>query len=288
MDLRFLHSLLAVVETGSIAAAARREKLTAAAVSQRVQALERELDCVLLARTAHAARPTEACLALLPRARRLLAEAALLKDDIAGGALSGELVVGAISTMLTGVMPGALDSLSRSAPGLRLQLVPGSSLQLYEMLVRGALDAAILVAPPFALPKGLAAHALRTEPLAFLSREPVAPEAIGAAIEAAPFIRYDPGSWGGKLAADYLHAQGLFPQVRCDLDALETIAVLVARGMGHALVPVWPGLAMEGLSICPVPDGAPFARRILCLHPALPARAQALAALLAALREAAE
>lgn len=287
MDLRFLQSLVAVVETGSIAAAARREKLTAAAVSQRVQALERELGCALLARTAHAARPSEACLALLPRARRLLAEAALLKDDIAGGALAGELAVGAISTMLTGLMPEVLDALSRTAPGLKLQLVPGSSPHLYELLLRGELDAAVLVAPPFPLPKALASHELRVEPLALLSREPLAGEGVDAAIGAAPFIRYDPTSWGGKLAADYLKARGLFPEVRCDLDALETIALLVARGMGHALVPLWPGLTdVAGLHVHPLPDAEPFARRIVCLHPALPARAQALGALLGALNAA--
>ncbi|MFG1402570.1 LysR family transcriptional regulator [Xanthobacter sediminis] len=283
MDLRFLQSLIAVAETGSIAAAARREKLTAAAVSQRVQALERELDCVLLVRSAHAARPTPACLALLPRARRLLREAALLRDDIAGGALSGELVVGAISTMLTGLMPGALDALTRTAPGLKLQLVPGSSLQLYEQLAHGALDAAVLVAPPFALPKGLAARLLRTEPLVLLSREPVAREEVEVAIGAGPFIRYDPASWGGRLAADYMKARGLFPEVRCDLDALETIALLVARGMGHALVPLWPGLEASGLHMRLVPDAQDFARRIVCLHPALPARAQALGVLIDAL-----
>jgi len=286
LDLRFLESLIAVVEAGSIAGAARREKLTAAAVSQRVQALERELGRALLVRTAHAARPTEACLALLPRARRLIAEAALLKDDGAGGALSGELRVGAISTVLTGLMPQALDALARSAQALRLQLVPGTSLQLYELVARGGLDAAVLVAPPFTLPKSLAAQELRTEELLLASRDPVAPGAVAAAISSTPFIRYDPASWGGRLAADYLKAQGLFPDVRCDLDALETIARLVARGMGLALVPRWPGLEAEGLSLCPVPDGAPFARRILCLTPALPARARAVAALVAALKRA--
>lgn len=272
-----------MVETGSIAAAARREKLTAAAISQRVQALERELGCDLLARAAHAARPTEACLALLPRARRLIREAALLKDDIAGGGLRGALTVGAISTVLTGLMPEALDTLGHAAPELRLQLVPGSSLQLYEMLMRGALDAAVLVAPPFALPKGVVGPALRSEPLVLLSRARVAPGDVDAAILAAPFIRYDPASWGGRLAADYLAARALHPEVRCDLDALETIVLLVARGMGHALVPAWPGLETAGVHICPVPDATRFARRILCLHPALPARAQALAALIAAL-----
>jgi DNA-binding transcriptional LysR family regulator len=46
MDIRFLESLIAVVETGSIAGAARLQYLTAAAVSQRIQALEKEIQLV--------------------------------------------------------------------------------------------------------------------------------------------------------------------------------------------------------------------------------------------------
>ncbi|WP_305417582.1 LysR family transcriptional regulator [Photobacterium leiognathi] len=42
MDTRFLETLITVVEQGSIAAAAREQLLTPAAVSQRIQSLERE------------------------------------------------------------------------------------------------------------------------------------------------------------------------------------------------------------------------------------------------------
>ncbi|MBN3728046.1 LysR family transcriptional regulator, partial [Burkholderia sp. Ac-20379] len=50
METRYLKSLLAVVDSGSIADAARVEHLTAAAIGQRVQALERELGFALLSR----------------------------------------------------------------------------------------------------------------------------------------------------------------------------------------------------------------------------------------------
>lgn len=56
METRYLKSLIAVVDSGSIADAARAEHLTAAAVGQRVQALERELGFALLSRSGHAAR----------------------------------------------------------------------------------------------------------------------------------------------------------------------------------------------------------------------------------------
>ncbi|MFL6719014.1 MAG: LysR family transcriptional regulator, partial [Burkholderiaceae bacterium] len=51
MDTRFLESLVTVVEQGSIAEAARRLNLTPAAITQRIQALERELGTALLMRS---------------------------------------------------------------------------------------------------------------------------------------------------------------------------------------------------------------------------------------------
>jgi DNA-binding transcriptional LysR family regulator len=276
LDIRFLQSLIAVVETGSIASAARREKLTPAAISQRVQALELNLDCTLLSRGAHSVRPTETCLALLPRARLILREAGRLKDDIAGGELAGELKIGAISTVLTGLLPLAIRETARLAPRLKLRLMPGASHVLFEQLLAGELDIAILVEPPFALPKSIVGHVLREEPLLYLTHTELADTDIAKHIATAPFIRYDPSSWGGRLVARYLEALKLSPEILCDLDALETIAILVSQGLGNALVPAWPGMEAKGLTIVPVPSSEAFARRIMLVHPAIPARPQAV------------
>ncbi|WP_200957318.1 LysR family transcriptional regulator [Ensifer sp. Root127] len=279
VDIRFLQSLVATVETGSIAAAARREKLTPAAVSQRIQSLERALGCILLARGAHSAQPTEACLSLLPRARLLIREVENLRYDVAGGGLAAELKIGAISTALTGIFPEVLDELSRRAPSLKLILRPGSSLQLYEQLLAGELDAAVLVEPPFLLPKGLAAYVIRREPLVFISRDATEPDDIAEQIRQAPFIRYDPGSWGGRLSSQYLADAGLDPDIRCDMDALETIAMLVANGMGNSVVPAWQGLGRDGFCLVEVPDAASYERRIVFLHQRVPSRPTPLALL---------
>ena len=50
METRLLESLLQVAQQGSIAAAARRQGLTPAAVGQRIQALENELEYEALQR----------------------------------------------------------------------------------------------------------------------------------------------------------------------------------------------------------------------------------------------
>lgn len=275
MDTRFLQSLIAVVETGSIAGAARREKLTPAAVSQRVQTLERELACRLLARGPHAVRPTEECLALLPRARLILRESLSLRDDIAGKDLTGELRIGAISTALTGLLPKVIRDASESAPRLRLRLVPGSSLSLLESLIAGDLDMAIIVEPPFALPKSLAGERLRSEALLYMTRSDPAPSDIVRHAADGPFIRYDPSSLGGRLVSRYMADVGLSPTILCDLDALETIALLVAEGLGNALVPAWAGLKAEGFRLLPVPSSNDYRRNIVTITPLLSSRRRA-------------
>jgi DNA-binding transcriptional LysR family regulator len=276
LDIRFLQSLVAVVETGSIVAASRRERLTPAAVSQRMQALERTLGCPLLVRGAHTARPTEACLSLLPRARALVRDASLLVDDLDASGLSGDLRVGAISTVLTGLVPAVLGRLAERAPSLKLRLTPGTSEHLYDQMLAGHLDAAVLVEPPFALPKSLSSVRVSREPLVYLTRDAVAPADIVDHARTTPFIRYDPLSWGGRIVAGYMEKAGLYPDVRCDMDALETIAILVAKGIGSSLVPRWPGLVADGFNMVPVPQAQAYERSLSFLSSSVPQKPNAI------------
>jgi len=241
MDSRYLQSLIATIEHGSIAEAARVENLTAAAISQRIQALERELGFLLLSRQTHAAKPTEACLHLLPRARHIVREIGLLAGDADLDGLTGTIRIGAISTAMTGMLPGVLRYLTRQAPKLKPGIVPGTSRALYQAVQDEEIDAAILVAPPFDLPKSLVAHAIKTENLALLSRH-AQQDDILSTLRSKPYLRYDPNAWGGRYAEKYLKEHGLTLEAMCDLDALETIAMLVEDDVGVSLIPHWSGL----------------------------------------------
>lgn len=283
MDTRYLKSLITVVECGSIAHAARLEGLTAAAISQRILALERQFGFELLSRVGHAAKPSQACLGLLPRARRIVREVALLAGDADGAGLTGQLRIGAISTVLTGLMPEALRALTVSAPGLTPVIVPGTSRSLYQALLSGEVDAAILVAPPFELPKALQAVSLRKEPLVFLSKENSL-SSIPAQLMSQPYIRYDPDAWGGRYAEQYLADQGLKPTPLVDLDALETIAMLVTGGMGVSLVPYWSGFEQWGHQCAVSQIGNDrYDREIALISPAQTDRPNMISALCAAL-----
>ncbi len=266
MEIRYLKSLIAVVDSGSIAEAARIEHLTAAAIGQRVQVLERELGFKLLSRSGYTAQPTQAGSALLPRARRMVREAALLKSDASVDGLSGTLRIGAISTVLTGLLPSALRKFTSAAPDAKGVIVPGTSRGLFRMLQAGEIDAALIVDPPFALPKTLSAVCLRHEPLVLLT-----PQGAGVSptklLRDLPYIRYDPNAWGGRYAAGWLADQGIEPSVLCDLDALEAIAMLVSDGMGVSLVPHWMGIERfaSDCRLIPIP-GATYERSIMLVR----------------------
>lgn len=284
MDSRYLKSLIVVIDRGSIAEAARVEGLTAAAISQRINALEREFGFELLSRIGHSAKPTEACLNILPRARRIIKEFDLLAGDNDLTGLSGTLKVGAISTALTGLLPSAMRSLARDTPGIKLEIIPGASQYLYEALLSDELDAAIVAAPPFALPKLIKASNLRTEALVFLSKhQPAA--GLAEMLRHRPYLRYMPETWGGRHAAAYLHDQGIVKTPMCDLDALETIAMLVADDVGVSLVPHWPNLEQLAPScyLTPITD-ARYQREVILVSKLQTARPSMIAALTHALK----
>ncbi|MFZ6732106.1 LysR family transcriptional regulator [Undibacterium sp. Ji42W] len=241
MDSRYLQSLIATIEHGSIAEAARVENLTAAAISQRIQALERELGFSLLSRQTHAAKPTQACLHLLPRARNIVREIGLLAGDADLNGLTGTIKIGAISTAMTGMLPAVLRHLTRHAPKLKPGIVPGTSRSLYQSVQDEEIDAAILVAPPFDLPKSLIVHHIKAEGLVLISRQAPQNDVLST-LQSKPYLRYDPTAWGGRYAEKFLKDQGLPLEAMCDMDALETIAMLVADDVGVSLVPHWSGL----------------------------------------------
>ena len=258
MDTRFLESFICVADCGSMAEAARRLGLTPAAVAQRIRALEGEVGAPLLTRSGRTVQPTPSGAAILAKARGLLQEVRDLRTLATGDAITGELRLGAISTAITGILPDVLARLTGRYPQFQLYVMPGNSIGLYEQVQAGNLDAALMVEPPFALPKACQWHVLRQEPLVVLAPASAASRDPLELLATEPFIRYDRNHWGGRLADGRLRQHGIRPRERFELDALEAIAVLVDRGLGVSLVPDWAPPWPEGLSLVklrlPPPD----------------------------------
>lgn len=249
METRFLETYLLVARHGSLAEAARQLGVTPAAVNQRMQALEAEVGQPLLARAGRTVKPTPAGLAIIEQAWRVVEETRRLRWIAQQDDLAGEVRIGAISTAMTGLLPRALRRLTHRLPQLELFLLPGSSADLYAALNNGRIDAAVLVRPPFPLPKTVEWHLLRSEPMRLIVPETMADGDPRQLLSTEPVIRYDRNNWGGRLAADWLERAGLRPREWLELDQLEAIAVMVSNGLGISILPEWAPPWPEGVRV---------------------------------------
>uniref|UniRef100_UPI0025BE07EB LysR family transcriptional regulator n=1 Tax=Achromobacter sp. UBA5777 TaxID=1945913 RepID=UPI0025BE07EB len=89
MDTRYVQSFVSVIESGSLAEAARRLDLTPAAIAARVRTLEEELGATLVKRVGRSVKATEAGLKVLERARSVLREVRDLRGRAPGDAPPG-------------------------------------------------------------------------------------------------------------------------------------------------------------------------------------------------------
>ena len=241
MDIRFLRSLMAVIDSGSIAAAARSEQLTAAAVSQRIKALENTLGCALLTRSGHSAKPTDDCLRILPRLQEITRQVEQIRGDLNTTTLTGVLNIGVISSVLSGLLPRCIKYLALHAPNVLLKITPGCSEELYQKILEKKIDLAIVVTPNFNLPKVVRYQYLLTEPLVLISAH--AQPCIADALKQQAYIQYDQHSWGGAITQQYLRDNQLAVNLLCEIDSLESIVLMVEQQMAVSLIPQWEGLS---------------------------------------------
>src|SRR5450830_173833 len=241
MDTLFLETFLAVIDCGSIAAAARQLDLAPTTVAQQIKALEKQLDNALLRRSGHTVKPTAAAHRIIERARLIVREARDLRASASSGVLPvGPLRLGATQYALMQLLPPALHEWRRRYPEIEIYIEPGNSQELMEQVVSGDLDAALIVHPLFALPKSCEWVALVEEPLVLITPTAMQVEDVLATIVEEPFIRFSRKVVGGKLVEAYLQGHGLKPKSQFELDGIDIIVKFVAEGLGVALVPDRP------------------------------------------------
>ncbi|SNT08682.1 DNA-binding transcriptional regulator, LysR family [Noviherbaspirillum humi] len=248
METSYIDSFVAIAECGSMAEASRRLNLTPTALAQRIHVLERDFSTRLIVRSGRTVRLTESGARLLARARQFQQEVRELHAATLGEGMVGGLRLGAISTAATGLLPPMLSALVERHPGVDAYIEVGVSRDLYHQVLHDKLDAAVMVAPPFAIPKSLTWRTLREEPLIVLAPRSLAGRDPLQLLAEMPLIRYDRRNWGGSPADQFLQQHGIQPKQRFELDALDGIVALVGCGLGVSLVPDWSRAA-------PLPPG---------------------------------
>lgn len=249
MDTKFLNTFVVVVDSGSMAAAARRLNITPAAVAQQIRTLEREIDTSLIRRAGRTVAVTEAGARILKRAKDLLRDVTDLHAVAIDESVGGELRLGAGGTALTGVLPEILARTTKRFPKISILIRTGLSIDLHRAVEKRELDAAFVLEAPFTLHKACCWQLLREEPLVVLVPERMSNRDPHELLATQPLIRYDRRWWGGHLVDEYLHKAGITPHERFELNSLHAIAVMVDRGLGVSLVPDWARPWPEGLKL---------------------------------------
>lgn len=237
METQYLNSFLLVIETGSLAEAARRMHLTAAAVAQQMRTLEREFGTDLLARAGRTVAPTPAGHRLAAAAPQLLRDLAHARTHVNQESEVGELTIGTINTALHSLLPDILARFVAELPGVTVFLQSGTTQQVYQAVQQGTLDAAVCLYPSFALSKAFDWSLLREESLILLAPRQLADLAPLDLLRTQPLIRYDRGLGGGQMVERYLRAARITPRERFELSSLVAISMMVDRGLGVAVVP---------------------------------------------------
>ena len=235
--LRELKTFLAVAQHGTFAAAGLHVGLTQSAVSAQIRNLEQTLGVRLFDRTGRQAILNPAGQRAVPMAQEMLATFSRMAISEDASEFRGELRIGAVATAQTGLLPQALLRLRQQAPGVEPKLVPGVSLNLLSQVDAGQVDLAVMIKPPFELPKELSAQVIRREPFVLIVPRGVEGDDPLQLLAEHPHVRYDRNSFGGRLVTRFLREQRIDVHVALELDELEAIVKMVECGLGVSLLP---------------------------------------------------
>jgi DNA-binding transcriptional LysR family regulator len=238
MSVRQLRSFIAVSEHGSISGAAEALFLSVPAVSAQLKRLEDEFKTPLFDRARKPARLTAAGKALLPKAREIV----MLYDQVpeaisAPHDVAGSLVLGAIPTALTSVIPAALLFLQRQYPRLQIRVHHGLSPTFADQLQHGEIDAAIISEPRNAL-NGISWEPFAEEPVMVIASRQAVGRNDEALLSKYPYIRFNRHFWVSRQIEESLIARRIVLRETMELDSLEAIALMVRHGLGVSIVPV--------------------------------------------------
>ena len=247
LELRQLRYFVVVAEELHFGNAARRLHMTQPPLSQTILALEQLLGASLFVRSRRSVALAPAGAALLPEARRMLAQALALPELVrrAGAGEAGRLALAFVSSADYSVLPPFLRAYRASYPEVQIVLQEATSDLQLDDLLHERIDAGLLIGPlPDKARLDLNYRSVLSEPLVL-----AAPSGLPALRGSGPVALRDlpalPLIIFPRPSAPPLHdailacfrAAGITPEIGQQAIQMQTIVSLVSAGMGIALVP---------------------------------------------------
>ncbi|MEV0253836.1 LysR substrate-binding domain-containing protein [Streptomyces sp. NPDC050732] len=242
MQFQQLHYFVSVAETRHFTRAAEAVHVSQPSLSQQIRALEKELGAELFSRARGNITLTDAGEALLPLARRILADADTARIEVQELAQlrRGRIRLGATPSVCTGLLPDVLRAFHDRHPGIQLLIEEGGSHDLVRELARGALDLALVVLPLPSPSPALTTVELLREDLVVVS----SPDwrGLGGSVRIADLqgerlVMFRHGYDLRELTVTACRAEGFEPEFAVEGGEMDAVLGFVRAGLGVAVVP---------------------------------------------------
>lgn len=244
MELRQLTYFKAIVEQGSINAAARSLHMSQPPLSYAIAQLEEELGVQLLVRSAKGIELTHAGNVFYQHANDILNRSSSAMREVSMIGEKQIFRIGITPTVVPVIAP-ALAKLEKEKGGLALEIHEGSTYRIKELLDDNTLDAAFIRTPVNL--QGYKFLTIMEEPMAAVSKtKRSAKTTTLAQLQQEPLIlyrRYEP------LIQDTFNKYDLETNIVCECDDARTAISLVKEGLGTAIVPMNIGKLQKELSV---------------------------------------
>ncbi len=237
MNLRTLQNFVAVADAGSLTAAAAAIPIAQPALTRQVRELEAEMGVQLLQRLPRGVRLTQAGVTFYESAQRILAEATQLKQKLARSqeAAQATVVLGVSPTLAQLLLPSLFETCMNTLPGVVLRSREAFTPALLEWLEKGVIDAAVVTNPGSG--RNLLLHPLLAEPFALVSHSSMR---IGPVVTAQQLARIPllMTNLHRSIVDQQFASLGRALQVQAEIDSVDSIRELVARGRWATIMPV--------------------------------------------------
>ncbi|MDT0351068.1 LysR family transcriptional regulator [Pseudonocardia charpentierae] len=244
MTLQQLAYFVALADVRSFTGAADSLRVAQPTLSRQVKALEDELGAPLVQRTRGAVTLTSAGEAVLPLARRMLADMESVRVAVAElvGLQRGRVRVGATPSLCIGVLADVLRVFHERFPAIRLELAENGSHLLARSLLRNEIDIAVLTVPAGGLDAGLELTPLLRERLSVASpASGNAPTSRGAMtvkeLARRPLVVPRRGYDLREVTLQAYADAGVTPRFAVEGGEMDAVLRLVEAGTGVAVVP---------------------------------------------------
>lgn len=271
MQFQQLMYFVAVAEARHFTRAAEEVHVSQPSLSQQIRALENELGAELFSRARGNIALTDAGEALLPLARRILADADTARHEVQELAQlrRGRVRLGATPSVCTGLLPDVLRAFHDLHPGIQLLLEEGGSHDLVRELARGALDLALVVLPLPAASPALTTVELLQEDLVVVSSADGPRPGRGAGVRIAdlqgePLVMFRHGYDLRELTVAACRAEGFEPSFTVEGGEMDAVLGFVRAGLGIAVVPSMVA-TRAGHDLRTTPLAKPGLRRTIAL-----------------------